>query len=58
MTVKELKKILRVKIFSTPYDLCRFVNSNCITQENIQTITTVSVDNSVCHTLYYWEFEE
>lgn len=53
-----MKKILRVKMFSSSYDLCKFVNNNCITQENIQTITTVSIDNSTYDTLYYWEFKE
>lgn len=53
-----MKKILKVKVFANSDSLCSFVNSNRITQENIQTIITVSVDNSAYDTLYYWEFED
>lgn len=53
-----MKKILKVKIFVDVDSLCNFVNRNRITQENIQTIITASVNGTLCDTLYYWEFEE
>lgn len=53
-----MKKILKAKIFTDTDSLCNFVNSNHITQENIQTITTVSINGTACDTIYYWEFKE
>lgn len=53
-----MKKILKVKIFTDTDSLCNFVNRNRITQENIQTITTASVNGTACDTIYYWEFKE
>ena len=59
MTLQRLTNILQ--------DLCHhghaqdevdFVNSNHITQENIQTITTVSMNDTAYDTIYYWEFKE
>lgn len=53
-----MKKILKVKMFLDTDSLCNFVNHNHITQENIQTITTVSIKDTAYDTIYYWEFEE
>lgn len=53
-----MKKTLRVKIFANVDSLCNFVNENHITQENIQTITTVSVNGTAYDIIYYWEFNE
>ena len=53
-----MKKILKVKIFLDTNSLCNFVNRNRITQENIQTITTVSINGTAYDAIYYWEFKE
>ena len=53
-----MTKKLKVKIFCNAGSLCNFINQNCITQENIQAITSVCVDNNAFDTLYYWEITE
>lgn len=55
---KNMKKTLKVEIFSDADSLCSFVNRKHITQENIQAITSVCTKPLFWDTLYYWEFEE
>lgn len=53
-----MTKELKAEVFTDMRSLCDFVNTRQITQENIQSITEVSVDGMAYATLCYWETTE
>ena len=53
-----MTKELKTEVFTDMRSLCDFVNTRQITQENIQSITEVSVDGMAYATLCYWETTE
>lgn len=53
-----MRKELKTETFTDMRSLCDFVNARQITQENIQSITEVSVDGMAYTTLCYWETTE
>lgn len=53
-----MTKEFKFEVFPNMCSLCTFVNTRQITQENIQSITEVSVDGMAYATLCYWETTE
>ena len=53
-----MKKELKSRSFTDENELCNFVNSEQISQENIQAIVQTTVYDQVYTTLYYWVITE